>query len=116
MKKIIVLVLALIYILGLTGCTRKTYKLPYDQFCYSIINSQAVELQIKDKEYIVDLLNEASWINDLSNCDNDFVLYLQTQEVRYHSECGTFYDITNKKSTTISEEQRIAINTILKAN
>ena len=116
MKKSLALVLALIFILPFVGCASKAYELPHDQFCYSIDNSQAVELKTADKKYIVNLLNDASWTNDLSNCGSEFVFYTQKQEIRYHSECGTFNDITNKKSTTVTEEQRIAINTILEIN
>ncbi len=113
MKKCIVLVLTVIVVLGFAGCGGNTYELPHDQFCYSVDLSAVIELETEDKSYIVDLLNEASWVNDLSNCDSDFVFYTQNQEVSYHSECGTFNDITNKKSMTVSEEERVAINTAL---
>ncbi len=116
MKKLIALILSLIFVLALSGCTdntNRTYKLPDDQFCYSIENSQTVELKRKDKNYIVDLLNEASWLNDGHNCGYNFYFYTQEQELTYQSTCGAFYDITNGKCTFVSEEQRIAINAIL---
>jgi len=88
----------------------KNYKLPWDQFCYSETDSQAVEIPNDGKQYIINLLNNATWINDLGKCESDYVFYTQKQELRYHSECGTFNDVTNKKSTTLSEEQRVAVN------
>ena len=106
MKKLIALVLLLLCVLGVVGCMSKTYELPHDQFCYSVDGAQAYELDSADKQYLIDLLNSAS----------DFVIYTQKQEVRYHSECGTFTDYTNKKSTTVSEEQRATINAVLGIN
>lgn len=116
MKKLIALVLLLLCVLGVVGCMSKTYELPHDQFCYSVDGAQAYELDSADKQYLIDLLNSASWVNELSSCDSDFVFYTQKQEVRYHSECGTFTDFTNKKSTTVSEEQRATINAMLGIN
>ncbi len=116
MKKLTVLVLTLFCVIGLFGCSDKTYELPHDQFCYSADSAQTYELNSDDKQYVIDLLNGASWVNDLSNCGSDFVFYTQKQEVRYHSECGTFNDYTNNKSTTVSEEQRATINAILGIN
>ena len=116
MKKLIALILSLIFVFALSGCTdntNKTYKLPDDQFCYSIENSQTVELKRKDKNYIVDLLNEATWENGGYNCGYDFFFYTQEQELRYQSTCGVFEDLTNVKCTSVSEEQRIAINAML---
>ena len=99
-----------------TGPNPKNYELPDKQFCYSADGAQIYELIIDDKQYIVDLLNNASWINDLSNCDSDFIFYIQEQEIRYHSECGTFNNYTSNKSTTASQEQRATINAMLGVN
>ncbi len=115
MKKIILLVL--VFVLCLTGCNNKiTYVLPHDQFCYSANNSQVIEINADDRQLIIDLLNEASWTNDFGNCHSDFIFYTQKEEIKYHSACGTFTDYTNEQCTTVSEEQRIAVNAILGIN
>ena len=116
MKKLIALVFVFVIVLGMVGCANKTYELPHDQFCYSADGSQTYELNNDDKQYVIDLLNNTSWANDLSNCSSDFVFYTQKQEVRYHSECGTFNDYTNNKAATVSEEQRATINAMLGIN
>ena len=113
MRKIFALVLVFACLLGTAGCMNQTYELPHDQFCYSARDAQPYELSAADKQYIIDILNSASWVNDLSNCGADFVFYTQKQEVRYHSECGTFTDYTNKKTMTVSEEQCHTINSML---
>ncbi len=112
MKRIFASILAVITIFVLIGCA-KPYALPHDQFCYAVHAAQTVELSAEDKLYMIDVFNEASWTNDLSKCESDFIFYTQKQEIRYHAECGTFQDITNQKSMTVSEEQRAIIHTFL---
>ena len=116
MKKLMVFVLVSVITLSMVGCANKKYELPHDQCCYSADGSQIYELNNGDMQYVIDILNNASWVNDLGNCCSEFVFYTQKQEVRYHSVCGTFNDYTNKRCTTISEEQRATINKMLGIN
>ncbi len=117
MKKYFAFLLVLLSLLSLTGCAERSYELAWDGFCYTAgAYEQPVELDPKDKNYIIDILNSATWANDLAKCESDFVFVTQKQRVQYHCECGTFIDVTNQRSTTVSEEQRIAINAILKSS
>lgn len=95
------------------GCSEKPYEIPHDRFCYSADGQQTIDLALEDKEYIINLLNESEWTDDISNCGADFVFYTQKQEVRYHSECGTFNDITSEKGLQVTENQRLHINSLL---
>ena len=106
------LFMAFILLLLVTGCG-KTYELPWDQFCIKIDGNKEIVLSAEDKNVIIDLLNKGDWINDLGNCGCEYVFFTRNQEVRYHSECGTFNDYTNKRSYTVSEEERKKINAIL---
>lgn len=115
MKKLISSILALVCVLGLVGCAHQVYQLPHDQFCYSADHSRVVEIPTDGRQYIIDLLNKAVWINDVSNCAGEYIFYTQKQELHYHSECGTFNDITNKRSTTLTPQQRTEVNRILGA-
>ncbi len=112
MKKTIVVLVVITVCIGMLACTAPTYELPHDQFCFfgATDQIQEVPLRAEDKAYIIELLNEAIWTNDLSNCEGDFVFYTQQQEVRYHSKCGTFTDMTNQKAMTVSDEARDRIN------
>ncbi len=47
---------------------------------------------------------------DLTECDIDFLFYTQKEKIRYHSECGAFYDITGKRSVAVSENEHALIN------
>ena len=116
MKKILILLLICLFSLSVVGCSEKPYQLAWDGFCYTVAEHQAVAMESEDKKYIIDSLNKAVWETNLENCECDFYFSLQRQRVEYHSECGTFNDITNGKSTKVTEEQRIKINSILVFN
>lgn len=116
MKKLFsVTVCILMLFAALSGCAERTYELAWDGFCYTAeAYEQPVELDPKDKNYIIDILNDATWVNDLAKCEADFIFVTQKQRIHYNCESGVFDDITSGKSTTVSEEDRVAINTILK--
>lgn len=117
MKKYLAFLLVLLTLIPLAGCAERTYELSWDGFCYTAEeHEQPVELDPKDKNYIIDLLNDAAWINGLAKCPPDFVFVTQKQRVNYNCECGVFNDITRGRSTTVSEEQRVTINNILRGN
>ena len=114
MRRIIALILISISCLSMAACAAKTYRLPWDQFCSK--GMDIIELEAKDKKYIIDLLNAIEWQNDVSKCDCDFAFHTQKQNVGYHSECGIFNDYTRGKHSRVTEAQRIKINTILGVN
>ncbi len=98
---------------SMAGCAKEISQLPHDAFCYTRQTSQIVEIKPEDESAIMDLLNSATWIDSLPNCAADYVFYTQNQEVSYHSECGTFADMTNRKGFTLTEQQRLDINAML---
>lgn len=115
MKKIFALLLTCLLCLSVVGCSEKPYQAAWDGFCYTA-EHQSVDMESADKKYIINLLNKAVWETNIEDCECDFYFSLQRQRVEYHSECGTFYDITNGKSTKVAEEQRIKINSVLGLN
>ena len=115
MKKIFALLLTCLLCLSVVGCSEKPYQAAWDGFCYTA-EHQPVDMESADKKYIINLLNKAVWETNIEDCECDFYFSLQRQRVEYHSECGTFNDITNGKSTKVAEDQRLKINTILNLN
>jgi len=114
MKKLLAILLCLCSLFVFASCGNKEYELPWDHFCYTAEeNSSVVELEGKDKNYIIDLLNDAKWTNDLAKCPADYKFYTKKQEVGYNAESGVFNDYTGKKSTTLSEVNRVRVNDIL---
>lgn len=116
MKKILALLLICLFSISVVGCSEKPYLAAWDGFCYTSAEHHAVEMESEDRKYIIDLLNKAVWETNLEDCECDFYFSLQRQRVEYHSECGTFNDITNGKNTKVAEDQRLKINTILNLN
>ena len=115
MKKFIIFLFVFLSLLPFSGCAERTYELAWDGFCYTAeIYEQPVELDPKDKNAILDILNNATWTNDLTKCDADFVFVTQKQRINYNCESGVFNDITSGRSTTVSDADRLKINAILK--
>ena len=75
-----------------------------------------MELEEKERKYVADLLNGAVWEDAVTNCACDYIFYFQIPEVQYHSECGTFNDVTNQKHTVISAQERETLNGMLRGN
>ena len=114
MKKIL-LSLSLCCALFMVSCQEEKYKLPWDDFCYSVENAYTVEFDSNQRKYIIDLLNAGTWTTQQPNCISNYIFYTQQQEVRYHSECGVFYDVTSGESMKLSNEQRLTFNAIIMA-
>ena len=100
-----------------SGCAEKEYKFAWDGFCYTAgENSYPVELAPKDQKYILRIMNNSLWSSTFPEYEWDFIFSTQRQRVYYHCTSGTFADITSLKSLTVSEEERTAINNILKGH
>ncbi len=120
MKKFMAFILAAVLLFGLVGCggSGETYELPWwGDFCYSDDAHKVLELKAEDAEYIVAILNGATWEDGPSRhkLEKDFIFNTHAQEIYYCSEHGTFDDLTNGRNITVSEEQRLAINEIVGA-
>ena len=113
MKKLIVLILLSSLMLSLCSCGIKLYKLPWDDFCYSATDGSVIELELKEKQFIIDLLNEGKWQWDIAKCPADVNFYTQSQTIGYNMECGVFNDFTLKRSLHLSEDDRITVNSYL---
>ena len=116
MKKLIALLCSIVVVMAMAGCTSKTYELPHDQFCYSESNGNVIELDLKAKEHIIDLLNNGNWYGDIAKCPSDYKFYTKSQSIGYNTEEGVFNDFTLKRSLKISEDERVLINGYLDNN
>ncbi len=117
--KILLISLMLISAVTLIACDSEIkYKAPMSNIKYTYMNSETIELQLTEDEQkeILEILNGGKWINDLSNCGSEYEFTVGKATMRYHSECGTFNDITNDRSLTLSDEQKARVNQILQKN
>ena len=110
MKKILALCLMLIMLSTslLTSCSINNYKpisLKYQNSDYAPYPDG------EHKSFLVDLLNNSKWHNDVAKCECDYTIRMENdREIFYDSESGTFIDYDFSKSLTISEEDRVKLN------
>ncbi len=109
MKKILALCLMLIVLstslLTSCGVNYKPISLKYQNF------DPAAYSDGEPKRFLVDLLNNSKWHNNVAKCDCDYTVIMKNmREIFYHSECGTFIDYDFNKSLTVSEENRVKLN------
>ena len=117
MKKFTSMLLVLISIFLLSGCIK--YSAPLSDFVHIQHDANGnvcrVEMDISEdsQQVFLSLLNNGKWVNDITNCAADYEFTAQQIKMRYHSECGTFIDITNGRSLSLSEEDKTIINQLL---
>ena len=116
MKRTIPLILAIILCLSiLSGCSDVKYKGPLS--CVSHVGVDGVtalmDMTEDAQEKIISALNSGEWSEGVTNCGHDYWFTTENETIRYHSECGSFIDITNQRSMTLSEEGKANINRIL---
>ena len=109
MKKIVLyLVSVVLLIFVLSSCSINNYKpisIKYENFDYAPYTDG------EPKTFLIDLLNNSKWIDDVAKCECDYTIIMKNyREIYYHSECGTFIDYDFNKSLTISEEDRVKLN------
>ena len=116
MKRTIPLILAIILCLSiLSGCSNVKYTGPLS--CVSHVGVDGVTALMDMTEdaqaEIISALNSGEWVDDGTNCGHDYEFTIDNAIIRYHSDCGSFNDITNKRAMTLSEEGKANINKIL---
>ena len=110
MKKVLVVVLAFIFTLGLCGCAKREYELPWDHFCYSAEDGSVIELSSEEKNHIIDLLNNGEWYGEIAKCTQDVIFATKQQSIGYCINEGIFNDFTQNKSLRLSNADRKIVN------
>ena len=105
MKKLLALYLTIVLSMSLlTSCRGNNYK-PIS------IKYQNSDYAAYCEVFLVDLLNNSKWYNDVAKCECDYTILMENnRQIFYHSECGTFVDYDFNKSLTVSEEEKLALN------
>ncbi len=116
MKKTLTLLVALLLCVSLfCGCSRLEYEGSIS--CVSHLEADGtatmIDLSENVQTEVVAMLNSDCWINDLTNCGHDFEFTIDNATICYHSECGTFNDISNHRALNLSDEDRAKINSLL---
>ena len=72
-----------------------------------------VSLSAEDAAVIDDLLASGNWMEGTGDCLDDCIIFMDSEEILYDSNCGTFNDTGNEKSLHLTEEQQAEVNAIL---
>ena len=116
MKRILLTILAITLCLTIfSGCANNQYKGPLS--CVSRIGADGVialmDMTEDAHKTIISALNKGKWQDDITNCGYDYEFTTKNETIRYHSECGTFIDITNGRVMVLSNDDRVRINEVL---
>ena len=116
MKRILFTILAITLCLTIfSGCSNNQYKGPLS--CISRFGNDGAEIALMDMtedthKTILSVMNKGEWQDGIANCGYDYEFTTQNETIRYHSECGTFMDITNSRAMVLSVEDRVHINEV----
>ena len=117
MKRILWMLIAiLICFSSLSGCAvAKYYEGPL--FSASHIGmdrvTTAIELTEDTQRAILSALNRGRWMDGVINCGHDYEFFTATETVHYHSECGSFIDVTNCRAMTLDPKDKESLNKVL---
>ena len=83
--------------------------------CFTAGNIGKPDLKISNEqaEEIKSVWNNASWENDVTKTEYDYVFRYGDREIRYSYEEGIFNDITSNKHLVLSDEQKTQVNAII---
>lgn len=94
---------------------KMTEKITYSgEMVIKAINFSQVEA-MTESQLILDLLNNGEWIDSLCDCFNDYTISLNGKVIRYSSGCGTFNNITDGTSLTLSDSEKASVNEYLES-
>lgn len=72
------------------------------------------KLTVKDAEYVVELLDKATWYNGTTDCFEDCVFGMEDGSVLYyHSDCGTINDNKTGRCIKLSDVEQSELNGLL---
>ena len=110
LKRILPLILVALMIISLSSCSNPKFEHPISVSKLTDGDLKAVMLDYEN-DLMLELLNKGKWVDDIPNCGYDYEFEFGAHNVlRYHSECGTFIDMENSRSLTVSEQDKNTIN------
>ena len=110
LKRILPLILVALMIISLSSCSNPKFEHPISVSKQTDGDLKSVMLDYEN-DLMLELLNKGKWVDDIPNCGYDYEFEFGAHNVlRYHSECGTFIDMENSRSLTVSEQDKNTIN------
>ena len=85
-----------------------------DMQVFDILNdSSPVTISRGDASVFRAFFESGEWNEGTSDCFDNCGLIFDGNTVRYHSDCGTFHDSVYNRHLSLSEEDKVEVNTIL---
>ena len=114
MKKLLICMIALTLItVGLSSCIFNSSSSPLS--VQKVEGKKSANIDSSNTEKILALFEGGEWVEATPNCGYDFVFNYNGDMYRYHSECGTFYSLTDKQSLELGETSQAEVNDILES-
>ena len=114
MKRILVCTLLLsLFLSVLTGCNNKRLRGPVSEISYIDIfsgDTATYSLTKEEANQLLKILNRCKWSDGLCDCFHEYRFTLDSTELQYSPDDGHIRDVTNTRTTTLSEEDRIWFN------
>lgn len=80
----------------------------------NISTGEEKTLSMDDSEAIFDIVRESKdWNDGTADCLNDCEIKIGNKTIMYHSDCGTFNDVTNDKNISLDEKIVSHVNEVL---
>ena len=121
MKKLVIVVLALVCILSLVGCTiggtvKEFNNVLSNEDTFIITNrftGESNTLLASDGLTIADVLEKSTWnIKGTTECASNIEVIIKGVTYKYHSDCGTFNDSRNQRNLSLDGESKEKVNAI----
>ena len=113
MKKWLICIITITFlIVGVSCCKVNSSSAPL--VVQMVKNGESAELDSNATGKILALFDKGTWIEATPNCSYDFLFHYNGDVYRYHSDCGTFYSLTDEQSLKLSETSKTEVNNILK--
>ena len=116
-----VIVLALVFIMSLVGCTiggtiKELNNVRSNEDTFTVTNRLTGEsntLLASDGLVIKDVLEKSTWnIKGTVECVSNIEVIIKGVTYKYHSDCGTFNDSLNQRSLCLNSEGKEKVNAI----
>ncbi len=110
---IALLLVCFVMLIAFVGCTTADFALPFSAEKVGWEDTRTVLLNEEAQEKIANLLNDAVWVDDVTNCAADYEFLFSDRTVRYHSSCGTMIDMKEGRSVKLSDAEKSIVNDLL---
>ena len=117
MKRLLALVLSLLFTITLFGCNSQDSNTDnlkcFTSYNYREDSMPDLEMSQEQMEYIINIWNSSSWENDITKTLYNYVFIGDNIEIRYCYNEGIFNDVINNRHIVLSDEAKMLVNEVI---